>query len=384
MGSERLLFENFSAYEVVVPARKEVFACAARDAPHALSSSWPDLPITLIEGKTNFGVVALGEAPRGLAKESISAHLHGLLHKDLATWHPMNSDLSNFGELGLKTFYPLRANQGSQAEFAMLDESLWLDAVGQRAGLPAHAFLGGKVHNHVPVDAWANRPNASQLSALIESAVAAGFTGIKLKCSQSGDTLKAIQEIADDLPSDFRFTVDAMYALRTWREGHSILAPLSPLADRLTLEDPFDTARVDDWHQCRSRLPFPLICHPRTAKALHHAITNSLADAMNLRGSAFEFQYLSQICEFHYLDCWHGSSLELGVAQTLRLHSSSTARSCVLPCDLQSAWVRESLLITPTWQYEAGRCVVPDLPGLGIDLDHDEIRRYLVQEWQVT
>lgn len=37
-------------------------------------------------------------------------------------------------------------------------ESLWLDAVGKQAGLPAHQLLGGAVRDRVLTDFWANRP----------------------------------------------------------------------------------------------------------------------------------------------------------------------------------------------------------------------------------
>lgn len=374
---------EFSAFEVVVPVRESIFASEAGDTPHAQSHTWAELPITLIEGRTNSGSITIGEAHRGLSRESIETHLRSLLHQDLSTWHPLNMDLSLFSEQGMRLLYPIRAAQSPQAEFGTLNEALWLDALGQAAGVPAHAFLGGKVRADVAVDAWANRPNAHQLSLLVSEAIAHGFTGLKMKCSPSGDTLIALREIAADVPPHFRFTVDAMNALRTWRESARLLESVSSLSDRLILEDPFAFAKVEDWHQCRSHLPFTLVCHARTAEHLRHAIRYSLADCMNLGGSAFEFQYLAQICEFHHLDCWQGSMLELGVGQALRLHASACARSCILPSDLQSAWVRESLLTTQHWHYEAGRIRVPDLPGLGTTLDHDEIKRYLTNEWSV-
>lgn len=376
-------FESFEAFEVVVPVRELIFSSEAGETPHALSHTWAQQSITIVAGRTNQGLTALGEAHRGLARKDIENHLRSLIGLDLTTWHPLNSDLSYFGEQGMRSLYPIRSNQSPAAAFATLDEALWLDALGQACGVPAYAFLGGKVRDQVAVDAWANRPNATQLLSLVSEAVASGFTGIKLKCSPGGDTIEALRLIIRDVPPDFRFTIDAMNALRSWRESSRLLASVEELSNRLILEDPFAFALADDWHQCRSRLPFTLACHARTAEALRNALDHSLADLVNLGGSAFEFQYLAQICEFHHLDSWQGSCLELGITQALRLHAAASVRSCVLPSDLQSAWVRESLLTNEPWRYSAGEVNVPDRPGLGVSLDHDAIHSYLISQWSV-
>jgi L-alanine-DL-glutamate epimerase-like enolase superfamily enzyme len=79
-----------------------------------------------------------------------------------------------------------------------------------------------------------------------------------------------------------------------------------------------------------------------------------------------------------------GSSIEMGVLQSLRLHAASTARNCVLASDLCSDWVREHTLITPRMEYCDGGAIVPNRPGLGVDLDHEAMKPYIRGEFEIT
>lgn len=381
---EALVFEEFRAFEVVVPVRAEVLVSPPGSRAHAESATWPEQSITLIEARTNTGITAVGEAPRGTSRETIEAALREWDGRDLRTWHPLQPELSMFGEQGMRSLYPIRSHQGRFAPLGGLFEALWLDAVGQQSGLPAHAFLGGKVRDHVTVDAWANRPNAEQLATLIGQAVADGFHGIKLKCGPDGDTLRALTETRSDWPENFSFTVDAMNALRTLREATPWLDGLNAVVPRITLEDPFAFSRLDDWRQCRDRWNFPVVLHARTLAHLQQAIASDQASAYNLGGSPWQFLHLANYAETHSADCWQGSGLELGIIQTLRLHTAACARSCVLPSDLQSFWVREHLLTDQAWHLEPDGLRVPDRPGLGCALNHTVLPRYVQNEWALN
>lgn len=66
----------------------------------------------------------------------------------------------------------------------------------------------------------------------------------------------------------------------------------------------------------------------------------------------------------------------MGVLQHLRLHAAACARNCVLASDLCSEWVREHTLVTPRMAYRDAGAVVPQQPGLGIELDHAAVEQY--------
>ncbi len=74
----------------------------------------------------------------------------------------------------------------------------------------------------------------------------------------------------------------------------------------------------------------------------------------------------------------------VGVLQHLRLHASSTARNCLLASDLCSEWVREHTLVKQRMEYRDGGAVVPNRPGLGVELDHDAMKKYTVGTFEVV
>jgi muconate cycloisomerase len=60
-----------------------------------------------------------------------------------------------------------------------------------------------------------------------------------------------------------------------------------------------------------------------------------------------------------------------------RLHASAAAPNCTMASDMCGNFVHEhSLLQEPLVQ--DGYAVVPDGPGLGVELDEDAVRRYEV------
>jgi L-alanine-DL-glutamate epimerase-like enolase superfamily enzyme len=74
----------------------------------------------------------------------------------------------------------------------------------------------------------------------------------------------------------------------------------------------------------------------------------------------------------------------MGVLQHLRLHASACARNCLLASDLCSEWVREHTLVKQRMEYRDGGAVVPNRPGLGVELDHEAIKKYVRAEFEVA
>ncbi|MEZ4614676.1 MAG: enolase C-terminal domain-like protein [Caldilineaceae bacterium] len=218
---------------------------------------------------------------------------------------------------------------------------------------------------------------------LIHEAVDLGLTGLKMKCNRAGDTVKALQAIAADVPAGFRFTIDPMCAGAPC-EAAALFAILVKLPFAIQIEDPFPYRAIDDWRKARTYQPLTIACHTRTEDVLQLALTENLADTYNLGGgSSYNFLRIAHIAEFAYKDCWHGSALELGVLQHVRLHAAACARNCLLPSDLQSEWVREHTLIKPRMAYNGNHAIVPTTPGLGIAFDHAAMQPYIKQRFEI-
>ena len=380
-------FTRFQVWEVVVPARADLIAADGQGgAVYSQAVTWPDLPIFLVEGELDKGVRAVGEATRGESRESVEKTLRGLLDRPLDTWHPAGLWTSSTEPSGLPSKYPLPSWKVASGMSYMLVESLWLDAVGKLAGLPAHALLGGALRGRVEVDFWANRPDAARLRRIIEEAAALGLKGIKLKGTSAGETARAVAAVANDAPEGFHFTIDPMCSWRTLRESTNYFDQLANCGRMVRIEDPFGHSDIREWKAAASAFPtIPLIFHARNQDVLRIALAEGIGDALNLGGgSLFDFLGMAGVAGFHLRDCWQGSALELGILQAARLHAAACAANCVLPSDLQSEWVREHTLVTPRMQYADGVAIVPQTPGLGVSQDREAVSKYARCKFEIA
>jgi muconate cycloisomerase len=381
-----LTFTKFHVWQVVVPARQDIIAAPdSKGAIYRDTITWPEITVHLIEGVTSEGFSAVGEADRGTTRESVEETLRDLLERNLLEMSPATVWMQPLAPNGLPMSYPFWSWQSAGNKHYFLLESLWFDAVGKASGLAAHRLMGGAVREVVPADFWANRPDPATFGALVKEAQERGLRGIKMKCNSAGDMVKAVLAVAPDVSPDFRFTIDPMYAWRSMRESARYFEQLAKLDQPVQIEDPFPLTVEDDWRRAREVGPLTIICHPRRSDLFRHALREELADGYNLGGgSVIEFQQMAQIAEFAGKDCWHGSSIEMGVLQHLRLHAAACARNCLLASDLCSEWVREHTLVKQRMTYRDGGAVVPDRPGLGVELDHDAVKKYQRGEFEVT
>jgi L-alanine-DL-glutamate epimerase-like enolase superfamily enzyme len=372
----KLTFKRFVLHEVVVPARRDILSAPSMGKVFTGSTTWDQLSIFLVEAETSRGFIALGEATRGCNRATVEHTLAALRGIDLLAHTPSTQFMTD-GELPQS--YPQWSWQSRPDLNYQLVETLWLDAVGKAAGLPAYQLLGGAVRNRVLTDFWANRPAPGVLRKLIAEAAKRGLHGIKLKSDSTGDTAQAVLAIAKDIPRGFRITIDPMNAWRSLRESARWFDALAALPFDIQIEDPFPYLVAEDWRAARSFKPLTIICHARSEEIFRNALRDELADAYNLGGgSAYAFLQSAHVAEFFGKDCWQGSALELGVMQHLRLHMAACARNCVLASDLQSEWVRAHTLINERMQFDDGAALVPAQPGLGVSLDRKALKKYSV------
>jgi muconate cycloisomerase len=384
--SETLKFVKFHVWQVVVPARRDILG--APETAHAMYSDnlhWDERAIHLIEGTTSAGFTALGESSRIEPPENVEAALRALLGVNLRTISPTTLWSSATLPGGLPAMHPIWSWQNAIGRSYAVLETLWLDAIGKAAGVPAYNLIGGAIRKCVAVDFWSNRPTAPVLAKLVAEAVKHGLRGMKMKSDGAGDTVFSIRDAAKDIPKEFRFTIDPMCAWKNFRQNRRLFEAVSALPFSIQIEDPFPFAAIDEWRRVREQFSVPLIWHVRDEANLQLALSSGVVDGFNVGGaSAWEFSRCAEMVAYAQKDCWQGSALELGVLQHLRLHAASVARNCVMPSDLQSEWVREHTLVTPRMQYEDGHALVPERPGLGIELDRTAVAKYCRKEWEIA
>src|SRR5690606_31601484 len=153
---------------------------------------------------------------------------------------------------------------------------------------------------------------------------------------------------------------------------------LQKIGQPVQIENPFPRVDIEAWRRLRAASTIPLVFHVDYEFTLRYALRHEMADGFNCGcGSVSLFLELANAVGVMGYSCWHGSSIECGVTQALRLHAAAAARCCTMANDLVSGFVREHTLVTWDWPYADGVLPLPPGLGLGVELDRDAIGRFL-------
>lgn len=366
------------AWEVTVPGREGAIDSESLGA-FMDGKRWDHLPIVLIEVVFADGVKGLGELYRGITLKQVIDDLQMLigctfqgpsLSQQPEDWRPQSP-------WGLDQLMPAAAC-ASTSEVGKALEIALLDAAGRRLNCRVVDLIGGPVRSSVLVDYWCGRPTPQDLSKTIESALAGGFRGIKMK-SRLGDPVvqqvEAVQRAAGDA---FTITIDPMFQWLTPSHVWPVLKCLESMHARVKIEDPFPQDEPAMWRRVYEMLGLPLVWHARDPVSFKRGLQERVCDGFNASGGICGgFLQQAHTLEAIGMPCWHGSGIELGVTQAARLHAAAATPACVWPSDLVGPIIREHHLTDWDWPYESGTLPIPDRPGLGIELDQEQLKKYV-------
>jgi muconate cycloisomerase len=127
-------------------------------------------------------------------------------------------------------------------------------------------------------------------------------------------------------------------------------------------------------------MDIPLALHLERPDDVLEAIRLGAADIFNLRGTMTTVNQLGYMAEIAGMAIWRGSGLDLGILDASYAHVCAATPSCTLGSDIIGQFMREDDLITEPLVYEAGHVLVPQGPGLGVQLDLDALARYTVDK----
>jgi muconate cycloisomerase len=105
-------------------------------------------------------------------------------------------------------------------------------------------------------------------------------------------------------------------------------------------------------------------------------ISEKCCDGFNFNGPMWAFGEMAHTASLAGLPCWHGSEVDLGILEASALHACAAAPNCTIPSDIFGELVREDDLIKTPLRFENGYALVPQGPGLGVELDRSTLQRF--------
>ena len=330
---------------------------------------------------TDEGLTGLGETWKGTPDMAVRRAAEALIGADprrlslLRLPLPYDADVVNARDRGaLVAVRPVAHNPAIHAfEVALAD------LVGQAYGVPIHQLLGGAVRQRVPVHFWSGRRAPEDLARVARIGQQLGFGGIKIKCVLEDPNVERVQAVHQACGPDFTISLDPNQRFRTIEATLALARDLEGYPVEV-FEDPLPKEDLSAYASLRRELDIPLALHLERPEDVQAAIGLGAADVFNLRGTMSTVVRLGYMAEVAGMSVWRGSGLDLGILDASYAHVCAAMPACTLGSDIIGQFMREDDLIAEPLVYQQGHVLVPQEPGLGVQLDEDALGRYKVDQ----
>ena len=271
-----------------------------------------------------------------------------------------------------------------EAKAAM--EMALFDIMGKALGTPACNLLGGAVRTEIPLSFSIANPD---IDADVETAKALYGEGhrifkVKTGFAEHAEDLRRLEKLRAELPDDIDVRVDYNQAL----DAFDAISKLRDVeAFRLTfIEQPVPAEQIEALARITRALDTPIMAD-ETVFTSHQALTmvmGGIADAVSVKvsksGGMLRCKEIAAIAAAAGIPCYGGSMFETGLSHLAGTHMIAATPNFPLGCEFFHAryYLADDLLSAP-FPVRDGSVVVPDGPGLGIEVDEDRLRKYTVQ-----
>jgi muconate cycloisomerase len=360
-------------YEVVVPTR-----AGAVNSPAWGPALFDEAPKYLVRLTCDSGHTGMGESQRGATRDEATSGAHKLLGRD-----PLSINLQQVeNEINDFSLPPNRA--------ILAFDSALFDLVGRIRQVPAHVLLGGAYREWVPVAYWTGRRSPQDIERIAGEAYDQGFTHFKFKLARAPgqDALKdpiveRMQAVVAAAPT-MQVTIDPNEKLINPHFARQVIARLEPFAANLqVLESPVPQHNLDWYVALRHTTPFAIGLHLNTRDQVVNAIKREAADVLNLAGTMAQFVAMSRLAGAAGMPIWHGSGVDLGLLDASYVHAAACAETCTLGSDIVGQFIRQSNLLRTPLHFAGGKVALPQEPGLGVEIDEEQLHRYTTHHWQL-
>lgn len=255
-----------------------------------------------------------------------------------------------------------------------IDMALW-DIKGKALGVPVHELLGGKIRDSLPVYAHASTPEKARRAWDMgyRAFKAGNVKGTVEKVAALREALGTEADIAVDLHGPPWLTIPDAIAM-----GRA----LEPF-DLLFLEEPLPPENLEGYQRVRDAVALPLAAGERHSSNLWSAaplIQRGLVDVVQPDsgrcGGITQFRKIAALAESHFVQMAPHAGTLGPVAEFAALHSMATIPNALVLEKFATDWDGRYQVVSQEPQMTDGRMVVPDAPGLGVDLVLDEIAKH--------
>jgi L-alanine-DL-glutamate epimerase-like enolase superfamily enzyme len=360
---------------VAVPLKKGLSAKTAH-GEHATSL------FVLVRVHTDQGIIGLGEA-------TISALWSGETQggtvaaiKDYIAPVLIGKDPRDITTARRAMDHQIKLNPFTKAAVEM---ALW-DIAGKAVGLPVCQLLGGKVRDRIRIKLVLWAYDIPTVRAMGEKFLGWGVSCLKVKVGLDPEAdiarVRAVRELAGP---EMAMTIDANTGWTISQAKHCLRRLAG--TNLVLAEQPIPAGDPAALAELRRDTPFPIMADESvfTLQDAWLLTSHRAADIFSVypgkHGGIAATAEIVAVAKAAGLRCAIGSNLELGVGTAAMLHVAAAfpeIDSDAFPADTIGPFYHEGDLITKPLDLGPPHARIPEGPGLGVELDEEQLRRWRV------
>jgi len=254
-----------------------------------------------------------------------------------------------------------------------IEMALW-DIKGKALGVPVHQLLGGKMRDTIRLYTHARDADAGEQMA------ARGYTA--LKAGGIAGLVNRVDAMRDRLGTEIDLMVDVHGPpWMTARDAIALGKELEPY-DLLFYEDPVAPEDIEALARVADAVGIPIAAGERHSlihgvrQLIEREIVDVIQPDTGRAGGLLQMKKMAALAEAHYIGfAPHDGSLG-PVAEMAAVHLLSTLPNFLILEHLEVDCPQRYEVMTGQPVVRDGAIVVPDAPGLGVDLVEEAIAKY--------
>ena len=334
----------------------------------------------LVRIETDDGVVGWGEASSApsMTGETVESMMAAVRY--LAPY-VIGSGLEDIGEVSKRMNRAMYGNNGAKSAI----EIGLHDVLGKASGKPVFELLGGKRRDRVPVLRMIAASNAEADVAEARRAKAEGYVAFKVKVGTGDPRLDAERTrlVCEAIRGDVLISADANQGWSTDQAVEFVRALEGSGLD--FFEQPVMGENLAGMAKVASAASFPIGCdegvhHLHDIRRHHEARAAQGASLKTIKlGGLKPVCDAAALCEALGMKVnLAGKISESGIATAAVLHLAAAVPALDWGVSPTSPYLTEDVITNPM-KISRGRVEIPTGPGLGIEVDERQVRKFAVE-----
>lgn len=349
---------------------------------HCYRTNWVFVKVMTDEGLHGVGEATLEYCEQTVAQaiRELDRNLRGKDPRNIeAIWHECYRSLY------------FRGGPVNMSALSGVEMALW-DIKGKELGVPVYQLIGGLVRDRVPcyANGWfspAKTPD--EFAAKAKEAAAQGFTGLKwdpfgsaylnISKAELRQALRCVEAVVEAVGNDVEILV----------EGHGRFNVATAIRigraleeyDITWFEEPVPPENLDALAEVKRRIRVPVAAGERIYSRwdYQHFFRLNCADYvqpdLSHVGGIGEVKKIAAQAEANHIAiCPHNPSGPVANAATLQIAASTPNFHLLETMAVDIPWRKD--ICNETVGFVDGKMTIPNLPGLGIDLNEDAIAEH--------